>query len=177
GANLNVLGGAIQALNVGFIAPNAKVDINADRIDGIVSVKACDLAAKTAAGDLLISNLDLTGDPIFNVPGDFVILVGPLVFPGEIFKVTAGGKIEIQPNLSTAHPPDCGGDVILEAGTNILLADVDTSGVIGGGTIAMLAGGSITTGQLNTSGGSRGGFVLALAFGGNATTGGITTSP
>lgn len=147
-------GGSFSAAKVIFKAD--KVGINADEINGPVSVSGCTAAINAQSGNLSIASMKLTGDPIFTAGGNLDLsglFVDAPVFAtyGGDFIALAGGDISAYtaPDGATINAQAVsgqGGKIVLSAGAAFQI--LDTTGN------AFTEGVNYTNGLESSSGGS-----------------------
>ncbi len=179
-SGLNVYGGSISGLNVNFSAPASSLFVAADSISGPVSVSG-QAAQVHTAGNLVISSVNVTGDPIFTSSTSDVTLPssittggqttgGPVtaIAYGNIFGASGGGT-----TINTSGTTNGGAVFLLAGAANSTVANVTTvTGPSGnGGSISGIN--SITTSGV---GSGTGGNVFLGAYGGSVTIGGAITT-
>jgi hypothetical protein len=164
-SQLAVSGGALQAQNINLTALQGAISLAAQQVQGAVSIKARELSAAVSSGDLNIARLDLSGDPVFNVAGNFISPGGN--FAGELFQVTANGNITITSDLNTASTTGRGGNVVLVAGGAVdVQGGINTSGLDEAGHIALLGRNGVTAANIKAvalAAGGSGGSIYASA--------------
>src|SRR5207253_11075685 len=64
-ATLDAFGGLFKSRNLLIRSPDGKISLTADEISGAVDVSGGTAVIGTTKGDLLISRMDLSGDPIY----------------------------------------------------------------------------------------------------------------
>ena len=229
---INSTGGIIQALNgsigVGAMGVSANLDLtggdwlskelnleggHTGRVDGWVgsvsggvNIEAGEAAFAASRGNLVISSLDLYGDPIFVAetgdltlpsfaPGfqsDFIGLARGNIIGGPITVNTSGGQIflsagyEFTYNKANVNCDNCTGsfttnkNVVTTPGASINLGGSSfvTTGQAVSGQVTIQAPGNVTVGNINTNGFSDGmaAGAITMAAGGSIQTGDISAN-
>lgn len=131
-AGISLNGGSIAAKSIEFVSPDGHVAATAEHLNGGVSVRACTAAINATAGDLMLSNIELTGDPIFSANGDldlgglfnnplstFLTLGGDFVgLATRNIKSSRSGTINTVPPLIGEY-----GKITLAAGVNFTVSN------------------------------------------------------
>lgn len=131
-ASLNLIGGDLTAGQIKINVPNGHIQVNVNRISSSLDVSGGTANIGVDQGNLTLSSINLSGDPIFYSAGDLDIsgLFSPgpgMTFNtgGEDFIALAGGNI-----IDSSAPPGAkfivtqntsgaaGGRIILAAGVN-----------------------------------------------------------
>lgn len=110
-----------------------KAEIHAERINGELHIKACDLVVGVRAGDLNIASQELSGDPIYYNGSGSVSVSAPASGGRDIYAIATGdvtiGAIDAT-GTSAGMPAE--GKVLLIAGCDY----VTYNGVAGPGTVS-----------------------------------------
>lgn len=172
-SDLSIKGGMLSAQNISLNAPNGKLSVNLQDIQGLVDVNAQCASFNVSSGKhgLNIHSFHVTGDPDLVYVGS-----GPFVSSGfnsdggdviidttqdeENGSITFTGTIDTTPTSSGN-----GGKVILLAGTTLNVTNVDTNanGQGNGGLIELQAYGNISDGSLVANGQSGNGAIVVSA--------------
>lgn len=127
-ATLTSGGGVFSAKDVSFTTKSGQLAVAADRIDGNVHIRSGTAALGVMGGDLNMTTLELTGDPIF---------------------YNAGGNLNLA--LANGTTSSSGGDFVALATGNITATGITTAGLLDaskitgpGGTITLAAGSTFT---------------------------------
>jgi hypothetical protein len=178
--NISLTGGDWLSRELNLYAGAGNVNVDAGNVTGVVNVDAGCAHLLTAAPDLNIGTLNISGDPtIYNNKGS--VTLSNLSFTADI-AVVASQDISIGDSsggIVTAPGSNQPGDVTLIAGANFLAPlplqnlqsgqDTSTTIAINGPSVT---GGSVQVpGSISTSGGS----VLVVAYAGSGT--GSTLAP
>lgn len=117
-AGIQALGGNWSAPTISFSAPLGAVNVDAEIINGLVSVKAIAAQVTADASDLAIANIDVSGDPLFTSAGNLTLAANITASGQPVTAIAAGsifGAAKTGTVISTAGS-NGGGDVILLAG-------------------------------------------------------------
>jgi hypothetical protein len=168
-SGIQAFGGTWSAPQINFFAPIGAVNVDAEIINGLVSVKALAAQVTADASNLTIANIDVSGDPLFTSAGDLT-LVANITAAGQPFTAIAAGNIigaaKTGTVISTASGGG-GGDVILLAGAANQTVDGITT-VTGASGLTGNISGIKSINASGTGGGSAGDVILAT-FGGTIT--------
>jgi hypothetical protein len=119
GSTMHVLGGNYAAPTVNIDAGCGKLDVDVNRIDGLLSVTAGSANTGVHSGTLNLGNITILGDPTFynNAP-DGDIIIGGNVTVGEGLAVLASRNVDIGSNTLTAQDGGTGQgfDITIVAG-------------------------------------------------------------
>lgn len=88
-AALALVDGAVTANKINFGSPNGDVKVNAENLNGPVAISACNAEIHSRNGDLTISELNLTADPVFTSGGNLEFT--GTVFTGGLTTLATGG--------------------------------------------------------------------------------------
>lgn len=97
-ATIDLIGGTLKAETVNLNSPHGVIHVTAETISGLVNISGGEALVGVNNGNLSISSLVLTGDPlIYNTNGDVTIdlsmFTAALNTPGEDWTFLAGGNI------------------------------------------------------------------------------------
>jgi hypothetical protein len=117
-ANINLNGGNwfSQALNLN--GGQGTVSANLNQVSGTVNVTAAQVHLQAATSNLLLGNMNISGDPsYYNTIGD-VTLSGSLIFSGQDLAIIANQDIVSTASLSidTSNASGNGGNILFVAG-------------------------------------------------------------
>jgi hypothetical protein len=186
--NLDIIGGDLLSGALNLANPGGAVDINVGKLTGPLNISACSTHVTAATPDLVLHNIDLTGDPTFyNSAGNVVIdqdldlrpvtYVNPqvsvaIVASGDITKTSALKTIDVSTKTSSDWTGDqnCG-SIMLVAGAQF--TPTTTAQVNDDTTNALtITGASSTGGKIDLPGvsvGAQGGYTNLSAISGNVT--------
>lgn len=189
--NTAILGGDIVARQLNVHSGDGSVVLNLNRTTATVNITAGEAHVFTAAGDLSLGLLNLSGDPTFYNQGGDILINTDLVFPGQPLAVVAARDIRTSTGagrISTASFGG-GGDIVFIAGaafeadgpsvTSNPFAPVELriTGPSATGGIINLAGATPITEFDSSSSGGAGGNINLIAFRGALAGGGSITTP
>lgn len=97
-AALNVTGGTLAAQTVNLVSPDGIIHVNGETISGSINVSGGEAVVGVNQGNLSITSLNLTGDPVIyntngNVTIDLSMFTAAMTAPGEDWTFLAGGNI------------------------------------------------------------------------------------
>jgi hypothetical protein len=81
-SNIDLNGGDLIAQNIDFRSPGGIVSAKANSFNGIVGVESCDLKLRAETGNLTAGIINLSGDPIIEVPGGDLTITDWIAFNG-----------------------------------------------------------------------------------------------
>ncbi len=175
----NINGGNFLSQTLNIYSGNGTVTANMDQVSSIVNVNA-GVAHVTAASDnLLLGNMNLSGDPTFFNTAGSVTIDGELIFSGQALAIVAETNIVSgsgADQIDTSSQTGDGGTITLIAGagngTGGTFAVAPSSS--GSATVSGLNGGAgDTTSTLTIKGASSlGGYIDLTGGTGNGTAGG-----
>jgi hypothetical protein len=168
--DLSIKGGMLSAQTISLNAPNGKLSVNLQDIQGLLDVNAQCASFNVSSGKhgLNIHSFNVTGDPnlIYVGSGPFVS-AGFNSDGGDVIIDTSqdeqNGSITFTGTIDTTPASSGnGGKVILFAGTTLNVANVDTNanGQGDGGLIELQAYGNISDGTLVANGQTGNGAIV-----------------
>ncbi len=165
-ADLNVTGGNWISQQINLDAGTGKVATNLGEVTGQVNASADSVHINAETPNLILGNIDVSGDPLFTNPGNMTIAGTIAPTNGSDLTLIAGGNIVFTKSgdsLDTSSASGNGGNLTLIAGANFSLD----------GSNNALVSNSINAGKGSTTGGY---IDLAGTFGGDQPLLAITTS-
>lgn len=155
-SNIDITGGNLLSKAVNVFNGEGIAALNVQDLTGILNVRAGEVNVSASTSNLMLGNLEISGDPtFFNILGD-VTIDGPMNFPGQNLAVVAARNITsntLSPSTITTNGRASGGAITLIAGAN-LVSSGDASGGGGYGPTITLTGPSATGGKIDLTGGS-----------------------
>ncbi len=112
---ISVTGNSLAGENLNFDSPEGIVNVQANRLDGPVSVSAGVAYVGAAQGDLSLSRMDLTGDPIYYAQSGNLDLSG-LFSGGSTFSTSGGDFVALASGDITATTAP--GDALIDTTPN-----------------------------------------------------------
>lgn len=205
--DLNITGGDLISKQLNLSSGNGSVDVYVRDLQGVVNVKAGELHVSAETSNLLLGDINLSGDPSFYnsaVNGD-VTISGDLNFGGQDLAIVASRNIVTSPGagvISTSSTTGNAGNITMIAGAqftatsssgppapgqvNPTVPDPNdpnitltiTGGSASGGKIDLTNGGADNITSLSTSStAGRGGRLTLAAFAGASADSGTITTP
>ena len=196
-SNVSITGGDWFSRELNLLAPTGNVIAQIQQVSGGVSITGAYANFASTVGDLTLSSLNLSGDPIFSAAGDltladfnggglqsdFIALAGGNITGTNTQILTNGGQIYLSAGYAfTATNPTCnpcikGVDfdttsVVVTPGASINLGTgslLQSSGSNISGPVFIQSTGSVSTGIINSSGrGGNGSSTTSPGEGGKA---------
>ncbi|MBX9688243.1 MAG: hypothetical protein K2X27_16160, partial [Candidatus Obscuribacterales bacterium] len=173
--NINLSGGNIVARELNFDTSSGVVDINVNRLDGVLNISSCGAHVTASTPVLNLGLMNISGDPTFYNTGGSVNITSNLNFaPVQFVSAAAALAIVAQGDITAANGVNListaayqsvttnwpgspfTGDILIVAGANFTATPTDASS----GTAS---GAGDTTNTLTISGASAGGGSVNLA--------------
>jgi YVTN family beta-propeller protein len=158
--NFNLSGGNLLSQQLNIYSGLGTVSVAADNITGVVNVDAGQAHVQASTPNLLLGNMQLSGDPTFyNAAGDITIEEN-LAFAGQDLAIVASGNIYSGPG---ADQITTSSDSFGQSGGNItLIAGAAFTPISGSSLPVPPNSGGDTTTKLIVTGGSAGGGSIDL---------------
>lgn len=172
-SNLSLAGGDWIARELNLNSGQGDVSVDVGRLTGITNVYAGTAHITAASPDLVLGQMQLSGDPsFFNTTGD-VSITSSLLFAGQPLAIVAHGDINFGSGVSVSSSGTAGGSIFMLAGANFSSNTTQQGSNDTTSTLTILGavpgGGQITGGltTLNSSGtaGSGGNITMAAYSG------------
>jgi hypothetical protein len=178
-SSITLRGGDLSASALDFTTADGHIDVQANRIDGGVTVNGGTAFVGTLQGDLKFDDMNLTGDPIYYAAGGNLDISGMLsATGGEDFVALASG------NITAVAPPSTvldaqGGEITIAAGVEFsVLGGVSPIACSSCSGLFEITGRSITGGEVDMANvslvTSGAGDITVQANQGTASTGFVT---
>ncbi len=205
--DLNVTGGDLISKQLNLFSGNGSVDVYVRDLQGVVNVNAGELHVSAETENLLLGNINLSGDPSFYnsaVNGD-VTISGDLNFGGQDLAIVASRNIVTAPGvgvISTSSTTGNAGNITMIAGAQFTASSSSgppapgqvnptvpdpndpnitltiTGASTSGGKIDLTNGGADNITSLSASStAGRGGHLTLAAFAGSSADSGTITLP
>ena len=199
--DLNISGGNFLSHNLNLYSGNGAINVDVDNVTGRVNAYGGEANVTAATPNLIIGEMQLTGDPnYYNTTGDVTIGQG-LTFNGTNLALVAFGNILTTTGAGTIDTHDTsgsgnGGTINLIAGAAFTInsggqssqpsaGNTGTNNIItitgassGGGKIDLTGSAPISTfNSSTTASGKTGGNIQLIAFGGTTSGSGTITLP
>jgi hypothetical protein len=186
-AGLSVTGGDLIARELKFISEEGLVSIAANTMEGRLNVSAGELHVSASTPNLILGEMNVTGDPTYWNAGGSITITAPLQFnianlsliaSQDIVSAAGAGAIDVSSAGTNA------GGILMIAGANFV-TPATGSGSNDNSTVVTINGASATGGEIDltgggsnpitslttTSGNGDGGPVILVAFYGTSTPG------
>jgi hypothetical protein len=188
--NVQLTGGNLLSQQLNVYAPTGEFGLDVGNVTGQLNGSIGAIHSDTEAPNLVLGNLNITGDPAFYNTGNIVVSGAINDTNGVPLALVAGGSIlSAGGSLVTG-----GGDLTLVAGAKYNTNDGTTAGGPSWTTVITLLGGSATGGSIDLAGGhggsaavtaintsnpglGNGGNITLAAYAGSTVGSGTVTTP
>jgi len=177
---LNIVGGNLLSQTLNLDAGAGALNVTGTNITGVVNDTAASAHINAVSKNFLLGVSDVSGDPLFDNTGNFIITSAISPTNGSWLTIVAGGNISA---TGSSQLVTDGAPLTLVAGANFTIDQQSGNLVISQSNLP--TGGSSTGGsinltnvtQINTSGASGGGAVNLIAYGGSGAGAGSISLP
>ncbi len=142
--NTNLVGGDWHSKQLNVDSTDGSVDAILGDVTGLVSIKAGAAHINADTQDLLLGDMQLTGDPTFSNSGNLVLTGLALVTGGAPLALVAGGNITAgtATSIDTSNAAGAGGSITIVAGAKFNIA----------GNLLTITGSTATGGNIDLTG-------------------------
>lgn len=181
--NLSILGGTLSAQQLNMITGTGLLDLQVDKLNGMLNVTAGDGFISTNSSSIALGNVQFSGDPIVNSGGEIIfeadsgssICTGGGTLNGtdaiaDCSEIETGGfTLNLSGSANLNVPIVSSGSIVINAGTGITTGTITTPFSV---TLNSTAG-NIQTGDIQTGGNGVASFVSFQTLAGSITTGNL----
>lgn len=162
--NTNLNGGDWLSRHLNISSSDGTADAIVREVTGVVNVKAGATHFHADTKDLLLGDMQLTGDPAFSNSGNLVLTGLSLVTSGAPLALVAGGNITAgtATEIDTSNGAGAGGTLLIAAGADFTIVGnnlIITGGLASGGNVDLTG---VTT--ITTTGTTNGGDIQIVAY-------------
>jgi filamentous hemagglutinin len=189
-ANLSVNGGDLIAQELNLHSGIGVVELNVNDLIGSININACETHVNAATENLVLGNIELSGDPSFINTAGNVTIGSSMIFAGQSLSVLASGDVTTTASnltIDTSSSSASGGNILIAAGANlssdgttltVSQSGLSTGGSATGGKIDFAASPLLTlTSRGLAAGTSNGGNITLVAYAGSGVNAGTISLP